>query len=151
MTITALHLVTFLRDPPLKDFIHDLILLEDKFGINFVPSPSDESVLLSRFQQAWTNIFQRIKYHHPYVFQFLLEHTFLLDREEFAPTYIASIRVLSSKIDQISAIKTVLSTALLLADPNSIPLYSTKIHRSIRVTEDITSLAATLAQLLDKS
>jgi len=151
MTIAKLHLVTFLRDPPLKDFIHDLTLLEDKFGINFIPSPTDESVLLSRFQQAWTNIFQRIKYHHPYVYHFLLEHTFLLDREEFAPTYIASIRILSSKIDQISAIKTVISTALILLDPNSTPLYTTTVHRSNRVTEDIKSLANTLAQLVNTS
>jgi len=151
MTITDFHLVTFLRDPPLKDFIHDLTLLEDKFGINFIPSPTDERLLLSRFQQAWTNIFHRIKYHHPYVYHFLLEHTFLLDREEFAPTYIASIRILSSKIDQISAVKTIFSTALILLDPNSTPLYTTTINRSTRATEDIKSLANTLFQVINTS
>jgi len=148
MYIRKSHLETFLFDSTLNNFIQDLLLLEDNFGINYIPSTTTDPLLLSQLQRAWTNISKRIRHSHPHVHQFLIEYSNILDKEEFAPTFLASTRILSSKIDQIGYIKTIISDTLLLVDPTfNLPAHVTSQY-SDRIIANITSLTSTLFTLL---
>jgi len=150
MHIKPSHIETFLFDSTLNNFIQDLILLEDNFGINYIPSPIDDRSLLSQLQQAWTNISKRIRKNHPHAHHFLIEYTDIFDKVDFAPTFLASTRILSSKIDHLNYIKIIFSNALVLANSscsNNLPVHPTT-QFSPRITDNIHSLSATLFSLI---
>jgi len=149
MKISKIHLEHFLLDSTLNNFIHDLLLLEDNFGINFVPSPSDDHRLLSQLQQAWTNISTRIRNKHRHAHEFLTTYTDILDRDEFAPTFLASTRILSSKIDHLHYIKTIFSNAILLTDSTTRTPFPPTSQFSPRSTDHINCLTITLFNFIN--